>query len=64
MDMSDAAESYVGQPVSNLPTPSLVLSRPVLESNIQQLLQDVEKLGIAFRPHVKTLKVSFISRRV
>lgn len=50
-------KSFIGLPVSSLPTPSLVISKPVIERNIAQLHQDVEATGLAFRPHVKTLKV-------
>jgi hypothetical protein len=50
-------KSFIGRPATDLPTPALVLSKPVLERNIKQLLQDVKELGISFRPHVKTLKV-------
>lgn len=58
MDFSlQSHKSFIGLPATELPTPSLVLSRPVIEHNIQQLLDDVEQLNIAFRPHVKTLKV-------
>lgn len=49
--------SYIGRPASELPTPALVLSKPVLEHNTSILLEDVKRLGIKFRPHVKTLKV-------
>jgi D-serine deaminase-like pyridoxal phosphate-dependent protein len=49
--------SYIGRQVSELPTPSLIISKPVLERNTKALLDDVKRLGIAFRPHVKTLKV-------
>jgi D-serine deaminase-like pyridoxal phosphate-dependent protein len=49
--------SYIGRPITDLPTPALVLSKPVLERNTKLHLEDVKKLGIAFRPHVKTLKV-------
>lgn len=56
--MSVSPNSFIGRPLADLPTPSLVLSKPVLERNIQLLLQDVKELGISFRPHVKTLKVS------
>ncbi|KAL4932355.1 D-serine ammonia-lyase DSD1 [Aspergillus undulatus] len=55
-------ESYIGKPVSDLPTPSFVLSKPTIERNINQLHQDVDKLGIAFRPHVKTLKSLEVTR--
>lgn len=53
--------SFINRPIQDLPTPSLVLSKPTLERNIQQLLQDVKDLGISFRPHVKTLKVCPLS---
>lgn len=56
--MDFSPNSFIDRPASDLPTPSLILSKPVLERNIQLLLQDVKQLGIAFRPHVKTLKVS------
>jgi D-serine ammonia-lyase len=49
--------SYIGKHVSELPTPALVISQPVVERNIEELHQHVEKLSIGFRPHVKTLKV-------
>lgn len=59
MDFSlQSHKSFIGLKASDLPTPSLVLSKPVLQSNIQKLLDDVKELDIAFRPHVKTLKVS------
>lgn len=54
--------SYIGRPASELPTPALVLSKPVLEHNTSILLEDVKQLGIKFRPHVKTLKVHAIDQ--
>lgn len=54
-------ESFIGKKVADLPTPALILSKPVLERNTQQVLDDVKELNIAFRPHVKTLKVRIIS---
>ncbi|KAL5340868.1 putative serine dehydratase domain-containing protein [Aspergillus crustosus] len=55
-------QSYIGQHLSALPTPSLILSKPTIEKNIAQLHQDVKDLGIAFRPHIKTLKSLEITR--
>ncbi|GAQ07661.1 D-serine dehydratase [Aspergillus lentulus] len=55
-------KSFIGRKVTDLPTPSLVLSKPVLERNIKKLLQDVKDLGISFRPHVKTLKSLEVTR--
>ncbi|CAG8927400.1 unnamed protein product [Penicillium salamii] len=54
--------SYIGRPASELPTPALVLSKPVLEHNTSILLEDVKQLGIKFRPHVKTLKCTEVTR--
>ncbi|KAI9147207.1 hypothetical protein HJFPF1_13241 [Paramyrothecium foliicola] len=51
--------SYIGRPVSDLPTPALVISLPTVKRNIKSLYQHVEGLGIGFRPHVKTLKVLY-----
>jgi D-serine deaminase-like pyridoxal phosphate-dependent protein len=53
--------SYIGRPALDLPTPSLVLSKHILEENIKKLHEDVTRLGIDFRPHTKTLKVSFFT---
>ncbi|RSL65265.1 hypothetical protein CEP54_004326 [Fusarium duplospermum] len=55
-------KSYIGKPISELPTPSLVINLPVLKQNIDTLHRDVEKLGIGFRPHVKTLKSLEVTR--
>ncbi|CAG8429254.1 unnamed protein product [Penicillium salamii] len=54
--------SYIGRPASELPTPALVLSKPVIEHNTSLLLEDVKQLGIKFRPHVKTLKCTEVTR--
>lgn len=54
--------SFIGQHVSNLPTPGLVISKSVVEQNIARLHNDVEATGLAFRPHVKTLKSLEVTR--
>lgn len=48
--------SFIGSPVSELPTPALTIRKQVVEDNIARLHRDVDNLNIAFRPHVKTLK--------
>jgi D-serine deaminase-like pyridoxal phosphate-dependent protein len=63
MDISlTTHKKYLNRPATDLPTPALIISRPVLERNVARLHSDVEKLGIAFRPHVKTLKARFLWR--
>ncbi|KAF4961679.1 hypothetical protein FGADI_42 [Fusarium gaditjirri] len=55
-------EAYIGKHASELPTPSLIVNLPVLKTNVEMLHRDVEKLGIGFRPHVKTLKSLEVTR--
>ncbi|RSM09992.1 hypothetical protein CDV31_007398 [Fusarium ambrosium] len=55
-------KSYIGKPISELPTPSLVINLPILKQNVDTLHRDVEKLNIGFRPHVKTLKSLEVTR--
>ncbi|KAF5635059.1 D-serine dehydratase [Fusarium sp. NRRL 52700] len=55
-------KNYIGKHVSELPTPSLVVNLSVLKTNVETLHRDVEKLGIGFRPHVKTLKSLEVTR--
>ncbi|KAL6835745.1 putative serine dehydratase domain-containing protein [Trichoderma sp. SZMC 28015] len=55
-------QSYLNKPVSQLPTPSLIVSLPTLKRNVDRLHRDVEELGIGFRPHVKTLKTIEVTR--
>ncbi|KAM0286236.1 hypothetical protein ACHAQH_000963 [Verticillium albo-atrum] len=54
--------SFIGQPVEKLPTPALIISKSIVERNIAQLNRDVDDVGVAFRPHVKTLKCLEITR--
>ncbi|KAK7702925.1 hypothetical protein SLS57_011179 [Botryosphaeria dothidea] len=58
----DYLKSFIGRPAIDLPTPSLVLSKPVIEKNCKRLHDDVKSLGIGFRPHVKTLKSEEVTR--
>ncbi|KAJ0161875.1 D-serine dehydratase [Colletotrichum tanaceti] len=54
--------SFIGSRASDLPSPALVLSLPVIKKNIERLHQDVEKAGVTLRPHVKTLKSLEVTR--
>ena len=42
--------------LTDLPTPCLVLDREVLRRNLARMAQEVEKSGVALRPHMKTAK--------
>ncbi|KAL0941368.1 alanine racemase [Colletotrichum truncatum] len=54
--------SFVGSKATELPTPSLIVSLPVVKRNVERLHQDVDKAGVSFRPHVKTLKSTEVTR--
>ncbi|KAK7442431.1 alanine racemase domain-containing protein [Colletotrichum acutatum] len=54
--------SFIGSKVTDLPTPSFVLSLPTIKKNIERLHQDVGKAGVTLRPHVKTLKSLEVTR--
>ncbi|TDZ15151.1 D-serine dehydratase [Colletotrichum orbiculare MAFF 240422] len=54
--------SFIGSKIADLPSPSLVLSLPVIKRNVDKLHEDVEKAGVDFRPHVKTLKSTEVTR--
>ncbi|KAK0763529.1 hypothetical protein N5P37_002906 [Trichoderma harzianum] len=55
-------QSFLNKSVSQLPTPSLIVSLPTIKRNVDRLHRDVEELGIGFRPHVKTLKTIEVTR--
>lgn len=49
---------------SHLPTPSLLLDRSRLETNIARMASRMAALGVAFRPHLKTAKSAEIAALV
>ncbi|KAI9739329.1 MAG: hypothetical protein M1834_007542 [Cirrosporium novae-zelandiae] len=54
--------AYKGRHINHLPTPSLIVSKPVIEKNCERLLKDVKEKGIGLRAHVKTLKCLQVTR--
>ena len=64
MDHSpEQLKAFIGKPALDLPTPSLVLRHDIIQTNCSRLLSTVKELGIGFRAHVKTLKVSKLALR-
>lgn len=47
---------FAGRPVSELPTPALLVERPVLEQNIARMASVARHAAVALRPHWKTSK--------
>ena len=48
---------FVGRPLGEVPTPSAVLDLAKVEANCERMLSAVTRLGIGWRPHIKTHKV-------
>lgn len=51
-------DRFLGKHIEDLPTPAAILDDRVLRRNCELMLQATQALGIGFRPHVKTHKVS------
>lgn len=51
-------------PLEKLETPALLLDEARMERNIERMRRQVQRLGVAFRPHVKTNKCHDVSRRI
>ncbi|KAF8475984.1 putative serine dehydratase domain-containing protein [Kalaharituber pfeilii] len=49
---------FVGQPLSAIPTPAAVLDLAIVRKNCRRMLWTCNALGIGFRGHVKTHKLS------
>lgn len=49
---------FVGQKVDAAQTPAAVIDAAVVRRNCQLMLDAADKLGVGFRAHVKTHKVS------
>jgi len=50
--------TFIGKDLREIETPAAVLDAAVLRKNCALMLQTVDALGIRFRAHVKTHKVS------
>jgi len=49
---------YVGQDVSGVPKPALVLDAAIIRRHCETMIRTVRELGVGFRAHVKSHKVS------
>lgn len=55
---SHLRDHFLGKRIEDLPTPAAILDEGVLRRNCERMLQATKTLGVGFRPHVKTHKVS------
>lgn len=51
-------EFYVGKSIHDVPKPALVLDKAKMRHHCQTLANAAEALGVGFRGHIKTHKVS------
>ena len=55
--------SFATIPLKDLPTPAALLDGPRLDRNIARMQAHIDRLGVHFRPHVKTAKCLPIAQR-
>lgn len=60
---STLLEYYKGRKWNQLPTPALLVSESVVDSNITKMLKRVNKMGTKFRGHVKTHKTIEVTKK-
>jgi D-serine deaminase-like pyridoxal phosphate-dependent protein len=53
----------VPQTIDDLPTPSLILDRAILDRNLKRMSKRLREAGVALRPHLKTAKSIQIGRK-
>jgi D-serine deaminase-like pyridoxal phosphate-dependent protein len=53
----------MNEPIERLQTPALLLDEERMDRNIERMRDNVRRLGVAFRPHVKTNKCIEVARR-
>ena len=63
MSDADRVARFAGRPISELPTPALVLDLDVLQANLRRMASRCQELAVSLRPHVKTHKCLEIAER-
>jgi D-serine deaminase-like pyridoxal phosphate-dependent protein len=54
----------VGDPISSLDTPSMLVDLNLMESNLTKLFSQLLPTGVAIRPHLKTTKSAVLAKRM
>lgn len=54
----------VGDPISSLDTPSMIVDLDLMEKNIQKLMSQLLPTGISIRPHSKTTKSAILAQKL
>ena len=58
---NDAQETFIGKDIGSLPKPAAILDVAKARRHCKDMLDGIEWLGVDFRAHVKTHKVSWTS---
>ncbi len=65
MDERTLRQTFVGQTLLDVaPLPAAVLDLAKLEVNCQRMIDATRRLGLLWRPHVKTHKVALFSMQL
>jgi D-serine deaminase-like pyridoxal phosphate-dependent protein len=51
-------QRWIGKDVADIPKPAAVLDRAIIRRHCERMKKTVKALGVGFRAHVKTHKVS------
>ncbi|KAK3314383.1 major facilitator superfamily domain-containing protein [Apodospora peruviana] len=54
----------VGDPLSSLDTPSMIVDLDLMESNISKLMNKLLPMGVKVRPHLKTTKSATLAKKL
>jgi D-serine deaminase-like pyridoxal phosphate-dependent protein len=54
----------IGDPISSLDTPSMLVSLPLMEQNIRTLMSLLLPTGVLIRPHLKTTKSAVLAQKL
>lgn len=60
--LASLKQQFVGQRLTDLPTPSAILDRSLVKQNCAAMLHVCRRLGVGFRAHVKSHKTLELSR--
>jgi D-serine deaminase-like pyridoxal phosphate-dependent protein len=60
--MPTILEDYIGLPISEIPTPALMIDIDVLENNLARMRDACSAYGKLYRPHAKAHKSSIIAK--
>lgn len=61
-DVASLKQQFVGQKLTDLPTPSIILDQHLIKKNCAAMLHICAKLGVGFRAHVKSHKTLELSK--